>query len=32
VTIPVLLSLGIVVGLLGLATVASLVLPQRLKK
>jgi tellurite resistance protein TerC len=32
VTIPVLLSLGIVVGLLGLATVASLTLPQRLKK
>jgi tellurite resistance protein TerC len=32
VTIPVVLSLGIVVGLLGLATVASLVLPQRLKK
>jgi tellurite resistance protein TerC len=32
VTMPVLLSLGIVVGLLGLATVASLTLPQRLKK
>lgn len=32
VTMPVLLSLGIVVGLLGIATVASLTLPQRLKK
>lgn len=32
VTIPVVASLGIVVGLLALATLASLTLPQRLKK